>query len=421
MKLSLKKNIFYLYINQILTYLFPLITLPVLVDRLGTNGFGKYSFSLALVGYFLLIVDYGFNISASRKIAQHKFDDSIKTEIFLYTIFAKIILVLTSAFLLTLVTLSIPRINENLELNWLIFISSIGLALFPQWYFQGVERMGNITIINTISKTSYTILILVFVKNTTDLNLAGFFYGISFLIPGILAFYIAFRELKFNIIHYFKRVSQKALWIKSILHSAINELIDGRHIFLSTILSSVLISTSVFLLGIFQTDAIVGGYAANDKLIKAVLLMFAPITNAIYPNISYELSISEKDGIKSIKKYAIPIVLLSTVISLFLILFNQNILGFFFNTEILEYKSAFTILAIWIPVSVLNNFIGIQYLCGSGKSKLYGKSFTVSGLITLLVMIFASKYYSFNGTALAVIFGEILLTVMMVINIKKHK
>ena len=142
--------------------------------------------------------------------------------------------------------------------------------------------------------------------------------------------------------------------------------------FLSTILSSVLISTSVFLLGIFQTDAIVGGYAANDKLIKAVLLMFAPITNAIYPNISYELSISEKDGIKSIKKYAIPIVLLSTVISLFFIIFNQNILGFFFNTEILEYKSAFIILAIWIPVSVLNNFIGIQYLCGSGKSKLYG-------------------------------------------------
>lgn len=402
------QNIIFLFVNQLFTYIFPLITLPILVNSLGAGGFGRISFALAFISYFILIVDYGFNITASRKIAQCKNNPKESYQVFLTTIYSKLFLAAISAVIMFIITSFIPFFKDDRLLFWTFYFAIIGLALFPQWYFQGIEKMGNITLINSLSKIIYTVLIIFFIKKDSDIFWVGVFYSLSYIIPGVWAFLIAKKI----------QVNESIPRIEKIrFKDVILELTDGKYVFLSSIMSSVLLSTSVIVLGFFASHEIVGIYSALDKIIKAAVFFFTPITVAIFPIISNEMIKSERNGIKSILKFGIPTVVLSIMLMFGFFFAKDLIISFIYPDSFLPFSSIFVILSIWIPFSVINNFIGIQYLCGSGNSSIYGKSFTISGILTIILMIIMTKEFSYNGTAYSVLIGEIILSFAMIVGI----
>uniref|UniRef100_UPI0035A22993 polysaccharide biosynthesis C-terminal domain-containing protein n=1 Tax=Sporolactobacillus inulinus TaxID=2078 RepID=UPI0035A22993 len=69
--------------------------------------------------------------------------------------------------------------------------------------------------------------------------------------------------------------------------------------------------------------------------------------------------------------------------------------------------------------SIVNNFIGIQYLIASGKQSLYSKSFTISSLMTLVLFFTLIPFFTLYGTIIGVVSGEIVLTCVMIIFIKR--
>ncbi|MCE4198814.1 O34 family O-antigen flippase, partial [Escherichia coli] len=87
----LTSNIISLCLVQGAGYIIPLLTLPYLVKTLGPVSYGVLGFSIAFTQYFLLIVDYGFNLSATKKIAGER--NKIKvSEIFWNVMACKLIL-----------------------------------------------------------------------------------------------------------------------------------------------------------------------------------------------------------------------------------------------------------------------------------------------------------------------------------------
>jgi PST family polysaccharide transporter len=86
---SLRKNIAALYALQFASYVIPLLLLPWLTRTLGPAGFGRLSFSIAVMSYFLLLSDYGFNLSATRSVAVHRNEPEERSRIFWNTLAAK--------------------------------------------------------------------------------------------------------------------------------------------------------------------------------------------------------------------------------------------------------------------------------------------------------------------------------------------
>ena len=112
------KNFFYLFLLNISNFLLPLITFPFLVSRLGVEKFGLLAFVTSIISYFLILADYGFNLTATRQISLHREDKKKIDEIVssIYTI--KFLIVMASLIVLTLLIYFIPKFNKLLSFKW---------------------------------------------------------------------------------------------------------------------------------------------------------------------------------------------------------------------------------------------------------------------------------------------------------------
>ena len=91
MKKNLLKNIFSMVSLKGLEYLLALAILPYLVRVLGVEKYGTIVFMQSIIQYFVIIIDYGFNIITPRRIAITN-DLLEQGEIFSSVIICKIIL-----------------------------------------------------------------------------------------------------------------------------------------------------------------------------------------------------------------------------------------------------------------------------------------------------------------------------------------
>ena len=77
---------------QFVGYALPVVVIPYLTRTLGMAGYGKYVFFLALIGFFDLIISYGFRVSATDQISKCSDDVDSISRIFHAVVSAKLIL-----------------------------------------------------------------------------------------------------------------------------------------------------------------------------------------------------------------------------------------------------------------------------------------------------------------------------------------
>lgn len=151
-----------------LDYLVPLITLPYLVRVLGIEGFGLVNYALSFALYFAAVMQYGFAITAVRRIAQDR-DNSEKIAIvYSETMTAIMLLVVACALIYFPVVLFVDSFYQHFWLYTFSFAFVFAQALFPLWFFRGVERMHQSAVISITSKLSMLIGMFSLIKNESD-------------------------------------------------------------------------------------------------------------------------------------------------------------------------------------------------------------------------------------------------------------
>ena len=266
----LKSNFLALSFLQATNYLLPLITLPYLIQVLGIEYFGLLAFATAVIAYFAILTDYGFNLTATKEISLHREDKNKIIEIYSSVMSIKFILLIISFLILCTLVFTFQRLAEHWEIYLLTFGSVLGQVLFPIWVFQGMEKMKYITYLNIVSKLIFTIAIFVFVQQQSDVYLVPLFFSLGSIIAGLLSLYLIKQD--FNI----KFQLQKQETLKFYL-------IDGWHVFLSRFYVSLYTTTNVLLLGLFTNNLAVGYYSIVERIVLAIGGMFQPLNQTIYP------------------------------------------------------------------------------------------------------------------------------------------
>ncbi len=127
----LVENVTSLSIVQAANYLVPLITFPYLVRVLGPQKFGLVAFAQAFTQYFVVLTEYGFNLSATRQIAIHKENPQEVSVIFSSVMVTKTLLMFVSFLLMATIVLGVPEFRSNWPLYFASFLLVVGNVLFP--------------------------------------------------------------------------------------------------------------------------------------------------------------------------------------------------------------------------------------------------------------------------------------------------
>ena len=71
-------NFFYLSCIQTVNLISPLVILPFLIIKFGIEGYGSIAFAQAISFYVSTLINFGFNVSGTKKISEFRDDKKIK-------------------------------------------------------------------------------------------------------------------------------------------------------------------------------------------------------------------------------------------------------------------------------------------------------------------------------------------------------
>lgn len=404
-KKRLVSNFFSLSVLQVFTYILPLITLPYLVRVLGTEKFGLVMFAQAFIIFFHIFVDFGFSLSATREIAIHRDNKQKITEIFSAVMSIKVILIFISFIMLTLIVFFFDKFSNDWELYYLTFLWVIGQALFPIWYFQGIEKMKYITIVNIASRVIFTLLVFVVIQKESDYIYVPLVNGLGFIVGALISLWIVHKNFKQSFQFYNIEILK-------------HYFLESAEFFWSRISLTLYTSSNAFVLGLFTNNTMVGYYSIAEKLYQAMQQIYQPIVQALYPYVA------KHKNIKLFKKIFTLSVLVNILGIILLYFIGQYVFDLLFTTNIGEESlNVFYILLIAAMVVVPSILLGYPYLGALGYAKyanisvIYASIFHLLGLGALIL----SEQVTIYNVAFLVVATEVLVFLIRTYWIKRKK
>jgi PST family polysaccharide transporter len=399
-KNRLVENFLSLSILQLANYILPFITLPYLVRVLGVDKYGFIAFAQAFINYFQIITDYGFNLSATKEISINRDNKEKISEIFCSVIIIKLILLLLSLILMTIIVFSFEKFYNDWLIYYITFGIVLGQTLFPLWFFQGMERMKYITLLNVFAKLIFTIAIFIIIKQQSDYIYVPLLNSLGFILSGLLALVLVFKN--FDVKFRFPSIESLKFHLKK-----------GWHLFLSQVNIAFFNNTNVIFLGLITNNTSVGYYSAAEKLIRVIMGLQIPLVNAIYPTMSKLLKEDANKAILFGKKVLLFGSFIYLVLIIILYFFLDAIVILMFGSNFEESSLILKILLI-IPVTVfINNIYGTQFLINIGHSEKFFNVILVGGLLNLVLCPIMTYFFDYIGTAISWTIIEILILIGM--------
>jgi len=362
------------------------------VRVLGVEKFGLLSFATATIAYFQILTDYGFNLSATREVAINRDNKEKLNEIFNSVMIIKFCLLIISFLLLSVLVFSFEKFRQDWLVYYLSFGMVLGQVLFPVWFFQGMERMRYITILNVVAKGIFTIAIFVYVKSQSDYWKVPLLNSIGFLIAGIASLILIYKY--FNIVA--KKVSKTAL---------LRQLQDGWHIFIANLTGNIYGQGTIFILGLLKTSETVGYYSIGEKILKAISSLVQPIAQAIFP---YLANKKKNELNKLFKTNFRKIIIFNTLFVLSLIIFfNLYVKKHILDSILISYYVMFIVLFFTIL-----NVIKQPLIYVLKRDKDNSNMYIFVGLSFIPICFLFTYIFSTLGTALSLLYVEVVVFII---------
>lgn len=400
----------YLMLLQGVNQLLPIVVMPYLMVKLGTSGYGYVGFSLSVIQYVTLIVDFGFNLSATKHVAQVAGNREELNRVFWNVVTAKLLLLLASTAVLLVLVCTVPTFSLYGRAIWATWPMVFGMTFTFMWFFQGVGKVRLFSIMNTLSKVALLPLVFLFVKTPDDYVIAAFLQAAVFVGTALIT----------NLYLWKKRMVG---WVCPTKAGVKTELERSFPLFLSTASTSVYTQLVVVVLGFFACVDEVGKYASAERIMRAVsFLLYVPLSQVFFPRVSALAHTDRAQALRIFRMVRVIIIGLMAVsgIALFVggdylpLLLGEDYEGINLYLQILA------LAPLAIGLGGVYGQMGMVALGNRRTEKRFRNVYFTAAVVAIVLMAVLVPVYLSTGACIVLMCTELLVAVLMVCNYYKY-
>jgi PST family polysaccharide transporter len=401
MKKGLIKNVFSLGIVQIANFAFPVITVLVVSRIIGPDKFGVINFAGAFVTYFTLLINFGFDLSATRVIAANRDSLEERNRVFNQVILAKLLLLGLSIVLFAASLFLIPQLRQEKTVAIFSFLLCFSWVITPTWLYQGMQELARLAVFNLLAKVLSTVVIILVVRVKSDYIWQPLALSMAQLSVGVYAFFFAIRRYQISLYWAPLKPVLKMLWTEKLL-------------FFSTIVVNLYTTTNVVILGFLQSDTQVGYYTAGWRLITVVqALISLPLSQALFPFIGAAFAGSREKGLEVVRQLFPIVTLITFGAAFFMWVFGPMAILLFYGEKFAPAISVFRIL-VFVPIMIgWSNLLGIQTMINLKKDQMFFWITAGGAVLSLGLNVLLVTRLGYIGSAWSWLITELLITLMM--------
>ncbi|MBM4168010.1 MAG: hypothetical protein FJ215_02465 [Ignavibacteria bacterium] len=392
------RNLVSLHGAQAVGYLLPLVTIPYIVRIIGPENYGSIAIATAIVQYFVILSEYGYNFTGPRDVACSR-DDRPKLNRYVNALFwtrasLALVSILSGGVLLTVLPLS-PDFVILVCLASGILLGKV-LLLHPVFY--GLELARNLVGFTTAGGLVGLFLILALIQQPGDYVLIPLIYSAVSVVIGCvsLVWMLAKEGLRIR---------------KPDVNDVKTELQSGFRVFVSTQMIGIYVVGNTLILGMFASSTIVGWYAAGEKLVRMAQGLFLPLQNLIMPTISRDATTNRHSALNKLNRAAVMVAPFGLAVSLLIVLLSRPIAQILFGAEFSGTIEVLRILGA-IPLIMSMTFLySDTFLIGFGYQKYWSTMIMVAGLSSIFITLVLVGILDMRhiGSSLALLMTELLV------------
>ncbi len=374
-----------------ITLIVPLVTYPYLIRVLGSEKYGLVMWAWSIVNFFILFINFGFDLSVTKYVSIHRKDKEKLSEIISTTMATKFVLFLVAFFFFLILLLNVPKMTQNRELFFWTFALTLGEAMMPIWYFQGIEKMKYTAMITSFVKIGFTVFVFLIIKNQEDYLKVPILYALASVISAIFAYYFIFIKDKNRLIK--PKIENIIIYIK-----------DSVALFLSSSVSVLKDSLLIVFIENFIGLSAVAYFDIVQKFINILITPFHIVATVLFPHLS-----KTKD-FTLLKKIMGATTLVTLAFVGLVWIFDVQITHLLYGKFNEQIQQLLKIMVFAIIFANLASLLGTDGLVVAGRNrKLFVASLT--GAIAFLMIL--SLLWLLHDTTLAMIAFVVILTYLI--------
>lgn len=362
---QLKNNTIALIVIQFLNYVLPFITLPYVSRVFTVEKFGLIFYAQVIMDYFWRLVMFGFDLSGTRTIAINSDNHEKINSSFNSIVCVQFIFLILGYIILSLITFIVPKFRHDWLIYHLTYIALIGQVCLFTWFYQGMQKMKFITILNIITRLIFLVLIFLCIKKSDDYILYPLFNSLSYVVAGIISVIFIKKYFKLQL----KLPKLNELWQTTKYSS---------EFFITKVAIALYRQTNAFILGLALTSTAVAYYVAADKIFWAALSLYFTFITALFPYMS-----KNKD-IVFFKKMLKYLIILSVGASLFLLIASKYLILIFYSDKYLESVKILQIFSLSFAFYIFVDTLGMPLLGAFGYIKETNQGYIIGGIYNVI-------------------------------------
>jgi polysaccharide transporter, PST family len=385
-------NVLALYGVQACTYALPLLTFPYLAHVLGPSGWGVVVFAQAIGDVIASVVEYGFDISASRETSRQRHEPERLSELISGVLGAKSLLAMVCIAGALFSRQFTHHIAPSMALFWASTIWGVCQGINMLWFFQGLERMRLAGALEIGGKVLATLSIFVLVHKPDDGWKVMAAQCVGCVVAHGVTVVLAYREVGF------RWPTHSSVW---------SALRMGGSMFLFRAVQSLSSSVNRLVLGSVAPVAILGEYAGAERITRVFQQGMWPVNQALYPKLTKQAQSNPRRAMKTVRLSLLLLGALGSAFGIAIFFAAPLLVHLVLGPDFRNSVPVLRVFALWIPLVALSTVIIFQLLLPNHLDNQFNFVNLTSGLVGIGAALLLAPGFHAIGIAWSAVAAQI--------------